>query len=457
MTKRLAWIGMVLALVAGACGDDGTATAPDDSTTTTTVPSTTSADGGEPDPATTEPPALTASWKGVTEDTVSIAVSVLDFDVLKDLGLQDFGWGDQRLIWEFYLDRLNERGGVAGRQVDYVLDFYNPALAIDAEASCLRMTEDRDVFAVLGAFLGPAESATPCLTNQEDLVVFEGTMTVELLEGAKSVWVISGSAGRRRIPIFFELLDQAGFVDGQRVAVVSGNENERDSVDVIEPILRDLGLDIVVTSVNTSSTDDVVAEDQYWDRTAELIRTENADVIVINGDTTGAIRGIHRNDLQQELWVVTGDQLANLGTTVDRSDADGAITLAGVSSDEAWEEPGRVACAKEFTDAYPDAEVRLPSEVGEGDERWDIAIAQACTWIAVFETVMNAAGPELTPDSVQAAYEGLGDVELPGFTYASWGPGKPDANDGFRLSEWDSTAGENGSLVPITELLDATP
>lgn len=461
MGMLLKWfaVGSLVALFAAGCGDDGSETSDETTTTTSAAPdSTTTAGPGDPDGSTTTAPVeLTASWKGVTEEAVSVAVSILDFDELRDMGLQDFGWGDQRLIWEFYLDRLNERGGVAGRQVDAELVFYNPAFASAAETACLEMTEDREVFAVIGAFLGPAESATPCLTRQEDLVVFNGTMTVDLLEGAEAVWVNDVSAARRRIPIFFELLDQAGYVDGQRVAVVSGNENERDSVDVIEPILDGLGLDVVVSSVNTVSTDDVIEEDRYWDTTAERIRTENVDVIVINGDTSGAIRGIGRNDLDQELWVVTAGQLTNLGTTVDRADADGAITLAGLSAEEAWAEPGLAACVKEFTDAHPDIDVLGPLEVGEGDERWDTAIAQACRWLGTFELVMNAAGPELTPDSVKAAYEGLGDVELPGYFFASYGPGKPDANDGFRLSAWDSTAGENGSLVPITDLLDATP
>ena len=452
-------VALVLVLVASACGDDGSETTEGTTSTTSPTASTTTTEApGEPsDTSTTAAVELTASWKGVTEDTVSIAVSILDFDELREMGLQDFGWGDQRLIWEFYLDRLNERGGVAGRQVDAELVFYNPAFASDAETACLQMTEDRDVFAVIGAFLGPAESATPCLTLQEDLVVFNGTMTVDLLDGAESVWVIDGSAGRRRIPIFFELLDQAGYVDGQKVAVVSGNENESDSVDVIEPLLTGLGLDIVLSTVNTVSTDDVVAEDRYWDTTAEKIRTEGAEVIVINGDTTGAIRGIGRNGLEQELWVVTADQLTNLGTTVDRSEADGAITLSGLSAEEAWAEPGLLGCVEEFASAHPEIEVLGPLEVGEGDERWDTALGQACRWIATFETVMNAAGPELTPASVQAAYESLGDVDLPGYYFSSWGPGKPDANDGFRLSAWDSTVGENGSLVPVTDLLDATP
>ncbi len=459
LVKRAA-AAAVLALVVAACGDDTTATTDETTTTTSEATSTTDAPttiDAATTTSTTTPEALTASWKGVTEDTVSVGVSILDFDALKEMGLQDFGWGDQRLIWEFYIDELNARGGVAGRQVDAELAFYNPAFAIEAEEACLQMTEDREVFAVIGAFLGPAEPATPCLTQQEDLVVFNGTMTVDLLAGAKSVWVADGTAGRRRIPIFFDLLDQAGYVDGQKIAVVSGNENEGDTVDVIVPILEELGLDVVVTSVNTVSEDDVLEEDRYWDTTAEKIRSEGAEVIIINGDTTGAIRGIHRNDLPQELWVVTADQLVNLGTTVDRSEADGAITLAGLSAEEGWAEPGMAACVKKFTDAHPEIDVRGPLDVGEGDERWDTAIGQACRWLAVFEVVMNAAGPELTPASVQAGYEGLGDIALPGAAFASLGPGKPDANDGFRLSEWDSTVGENGSLVPITDLLDAAP
>lgn len=460
---RAVVIGVALALLAASCGDDDGGST-DTATTTTAASTTTVDDGGSGSGETTtteattaEPEPLTASWKGVTEDTVNIGVSILDFDALKDLGLQDFGWGDQRLIWEFYIEQLNARGGVAGRQVDAALDFYNPALALEAEAACLRMTQDREAFAVLGSFLGPAESATPCLTDQEDLVVVGGTMTVELLEGSNSVWVGNGVADRRRIPAFFTLLEEGGYVSGQKVAVVSGDEDEDNTNDVVIPILEGMDVEIVLTKVNTSSEDDVLAEDRFWDLTSEQIRAEQAEVIVINGDTSGAIRGIGNNGLEQELWVVNSGQLTNLGSTVDRSDADGALAFGSASAEETWEEPNLVACVKEFTDAHPDIDVLGPLEVAEGAERWDTGIALACGWIAVFETLMNASDPAVTPATVQAAYENYGDTMLPGQFFGSWGPGKPDANDGFRLSVFDSTVGENGTLVPLTELLDATP
>jgi len=450
-------VATTLALLAAACGDDSDVATSETTTTAPAESTTTAGDIGEPGPTTTEPPILTASWKGVTEDTVTIAISILDFDALIDMGLQEFGWGDQRQMWEFYIEDLNARGGVAGRQVEAVLDFYNPAFAIEAEEACLRMTEDNDVFAVLGAFVGPAQSATPCLTDQEDLVTIGGVMTFDLLEGAKGVWVSSGSAARRNIPIFFDLLDQTGRIDERSIAIVSGQEDAFTTENAILPILAEHGSSVVVDTVNTISTDDVLAEDAFWQTTAEKIKTEGAEILIINGDTTGAIRGIRDNDLDVEVWVVQSTQLTNLGSTVDKADADGALALGSASPGEAWEEPLMVECVGRFREAFPDVEILGPLEVGELDDKPYIQLQSTCRQLVTMELVFNAAGPELTPASVQAAYEGLGDVQIPGFFFSSWGPGKPDANDGFRLSEWDSTASEAGALVPITEMLDSTP
>ena len=100
-------------------------------------------------------------------------------------------------------------------------------------------------------------------------------------------------------------------------------------------------------------------------------------MVIINGDTTGAIRGIGRNGLDQELWVVTTAQLTNLGSTADRSDADGAITLSEASAEEVWNEPGMAGCVRRFVDAHPEIDVRSPLEAEEGGERWDIAIQLA--------------------------------------------------------------------------------
>lgn len=459
MTKRLLAIGLALALLAAACGDDGGDAEAGDGTTSTTSTTTTEGTGdpGESTTTTEAPAELTASWKGVTPETISIAVSILDFQALIDANLQEFGWGDQRLIWDFYIEDLNNRGGIAGRQVDAYLDFYNPAYAIEAEASCLRMTEDRDVFLVIGSFVGPAQTAAPCLLSQEDLVVVGGTMTTDLLAGAEAVWINGAAADRRRIPIFFQLLDQEGRLDGKRIAIVSGEEDLPSTEDLVIPWLDDRGIEVVFTAVNTVPTDDVIAEDDFWRRTAERIRSENVDVIISNGDTTGAVRGIRPNGLEQEVWVLRTDQLVNLGSTADRADADGFIGTSTATPSEVWNEPTMASCVQKFTDAHPDIRIDGPEEVGLNDEKWYIELQLVCARLALTELILNAAGPELTPASVTAAYEAAGDIEIPGQFFSSLGPGKPDANDGFRLAEFDSTEGEGGAMVPITEILDTTP
>jgi hypothetical protein len=48
---------------------------------------------------------------------------------------------------------------------------------------------------------------------------------------------------------------------------------------------------------------------------------------------------------------------------------------------------------------------------------------------------------------------------LPSSPYASFGPGKYDASDTFRLSVFDGSesAGDDGLLSPMTAVLDGTP
>ena len=76
----------------------------------------------------------------------------------------------------------------------------------------------------------------------------------------------------------------------------------------------------------------------------------------------------------------------------------------------------------------------------------------------MFTMVAEAAGPDLTPDSFLAAAESMSEFTLPGQPYNSFGMGKYDASDSFRLSVFDADAGgADGALVPISEVMDGTP
>ena len=68
-----------------------------------------------------------------------------------------------------------------------------------------------------------------------------------------------------------------------------------------------------------------------------------------------------------------------------------------------------------------------------------------------------AAGPNLTNETLQAAIDGFGPIELPNEAFASLGVGKYDARDGVVLMKWDPEAGaedDAGDFVVFSDLID---
>ena len=119
------------ALIASACvstedEEADTTAGADTATDDSTADDTAAAADDSTDDAADEPVELTASWRGVTEDTIYVGASMLDFALLQELGFTPAGWGDQAGIWDALIDDLNDRGGINGRMVDIISEFYSP-------------------------------------------------------------------------------------------------------------------------------------------------------------------------------------------------------------------------------------------------------------------------------------------------------------------------------------------
>ena len=81
---------------------------------------------------------------------------------------------------------INSSGGINGRMIkaDYVA--VNPIGSDSSTAACTQLTEDDKVFAVIG-FLQNNDST--CYTNLHPTPIIGGTMTTQLLSGAKGAMV----------------------------------------------------------------------------------------------------------------------------------------------------------------------------------------------------------------------------------------------------------------------------
>ena len=102
------------------------------------------------DAPTTDVPSeeLFASYKGVTADSIKIAVMLLDRKVLKETAGVDLNWGDNEGQYQEAIDAINENGGVFGRAIDPIYIYVNPLSPTGYDEACVRVLEVEEVFAV---------------------------------------------------------------------------------------------------------------------------------------------------------------------------------------------------------------------------------------------------------------------------------------------------------------------
>ena len=454
-----------LALIASACGGGDSSTETAETTaatteapTTTEAPATTSAEPAattEPAP-TTEPVPLTASFRGVTPTEIHIGVSMLDFGALAEFNLVTEGWGDQIQVYQSFIDDLNSRGGINGRMLVPHYELYSPLGSTEAEAACVALTADIETFAVLGGFLGPAEVANGCIVDINDTVLVGGRQTAERLAQAKAPWLDTPAQRERRLSVFLELLDQDGRLAGANVAVIGSIEQE-DIYNSAGDVFAAKGVEPVLEALNDVPQGESVAADARWQVLAENIRASGADTVLLIGSTQAGVRGVSTNGLDVEVWVLESTGLENLGADTTPADAHGAITITGLTDQQAWNHESVADCRAIFAAAHPEVTLMDPDEHEDGDEKWFKSIHLYCRLLRIFELVATEAGPDLTQDSFAAAADRIGEISLPAVPFASFGPGKPDASDSFQLAQFDQNEGENGALLSISELLDGTP
>ena len=400
---------------------------------------------------------LTASWKGVTETEIHVGVSLLDFDVLVDLGLSPAGWGDQAGYWDAMFADINANGGVLGRSIVPVYEFYSPIDPADADRVCAALTEDNDVFAVLGGFVGPlAGTVDPCFTGLNETILVGGDQTDDELADSIAPWYMPGQAANASNTILLNLLEQDGRLEGQTVFVMAGLADEASHDSVIQ-LIEDRGLEVVGEGIIVAPDGDTAAQDDELGIMTERIKESGATAVYIHGNPSSSIRGLANAGLNTtlDIWTNNPSGLNNLGETItDKSVANGVITVSGPTDTNIWDDPAyQEECSDVVAAAFPGADIRPPLDYAEDEDNLFNGIRYGCRLIHLFVDIAEAAGADLTHDSFRAGAESLTDFSFPGSPNASLGPDKLYADDMYALAAYDSTAGD-GQAVPLSDLVD---
>ena len=394
---------------------------------------------------------LSATASGVTADTIKIGAPQVDYEELGNRGLAQINRGSFEVVLQALAEELNENGGICGRMVESVTFDFLPFGTDTSLAGCVYFTEDENVFAVVGDFRVPAGNL--CITETYSTALFGAPFTAEDLARANAPWVNLRIASDRLLDVFVTALDRGGQLAGVGDVAVHSDTLRQETVDnVLVPALEAAGVNIVQRTVLDVPAGDTQAVASVWRTFLEIYRSAGVDAVFLEGDPL-AIGQLMQGGLDVDLFTTDIDPVSfALRDSGDPGYFD-VYSLGGPIVTGEYNQ--RMEDCIDVFERRSGIEAVPSSEVPEDGTDWHVPVVGICPRFDLFVQVAAAAGPNLTNETLQAAIDGFGSIELPGETFASLGPGKYDARDGVVLLRWDPEAEDGaGGFVAASELID---
>lgn len=447
MLRRLLLPLLIATLLAASCGDDG-GDAADESVDTNTSDASdpVDAEDSDPDPATSDPAdddttsddttddettdadptePLTASSRGITEDTIHIGVAVPDVSNFTNAG-------DIAGRYEAVAADVNAAGGIIGRQIELHIAEWDLLDTVGFDAACTELTQDVEVAVVISRTPANFGDMT-CFTLLSDHLVFNG---IDLVDGeiAQSSDRLMSVLSDRFSALLGGLGELADELDGAQVAITAIAEADGEALaGRIEDRLTELGVETVATTLSTIGySEDPAGSLAEQDNFAEQWRAAGAThVIALGNAAPGAAYAIDEASAQDELVLITG---FNATRVLDSLNADlASLQMLGVAAPDIASiaeagELGVPECIDIIEAAGHGPVIPRPDE--EADELNALpSTINACASFEAIEALFTAAGPNPTQDDLAAVIAGGLEFEMTAATSASFGPGKPYLRD----------------------------
>jgi len=411
------------------CSSDG-----DSETPETSAPAPVSTDAPTTDVPSEE---LFASYKGVTADSIKIAVMLLDRKLLKETAGVDLNWGDNEGQYQEAIDAINENGGVFGRMIDPIYIYVNPLSPTGYDEACVRVLEVEEVFAVIG-FVRPA-SAALCYAGTGDtpFLGYLTDITSDVIAEAQVSLIVTNPLPERIDRALASAIAESGVLDGKKIAVI-GNVESRNNL-VIER-LSELGYEVASATVTAGPTDDTVADATEFDALVQRWIAEGVNFIFDTAGLDRLLAAANRAGFEADWATNKGSILSASRFESGATEAEVARTVVvGEPAVETLYESGHpqtVECVDRWDRNHPDEKAFFYP----GDEDIDnlTRIARACSQMAIFKLIAEAAGADLTSSSFTEAANNLGSFEVSLMPFGSLGEGKSDAADSLTLFTWSS-------------------
>ncbi|ABW12597.1 hypothetical protein Franean1_3189 [Parafrankia sp. EAN1pec] len=355
------------------------------------------------------PPAPAIS-PGVTADSIKIGFVYPDLEVVKQY--VDIDHGDYQATFQALVDKVNATGGINSRKIIPVygaVDVISPA---GAQETCVKLTQDEKVFAVLGSL--NAEDAL-CYVQTHKTALVGGDLTTQRYAKAQAPWV-SDLRGGDELADGIELFTADNTLAGKKLAVVAYRDDQATLDKVVLPALQRLQVPVTETGILDADISDAAAVSQQFNVFIQKFRAAGVDtVLLVGGSQLQFPAELQKTDYRPRLMFATTSQAgAYLASPGDHDPAIMAgATALGLVVD--FTEPANAACIATLEAALPALTGKLvdPATVPSGQPTPGTSESAACRYLTLFQAIAEKAGKDLTYQSFQQAAFSLGSFQVP--------------------------------------------
>lgn len=432
---------VAFALLATACGSSPSAAPADDDAVSRVVddPAPTTSTSTT-DTTETTPAPLTASFRGVTPEVIRVGVTAIDWDSLADIGV-DFGRTNSLDLWTAALEDINARGGVHGRMLEIHGTEFLPVGSTSFDEACVELTQDEEVFVVLGQAL---EDQVLCLIelNATAALMVAG-MADPILERSNAPYATLWAAYETQATNLVALVEAEGVLEGATIGVVGSADTGVIEYRTIVEAFLDAGYDVVEGLIGDNDTDlTETARDQAL--VYERMKEAGVDFTVSTTGVPLEIFNAQSENYETDQWLLTvvmsSSGLVDAGVDLDYLDGALAVVntpIATAAQETMGDDPDVAACV-DMLEADTGHDLHYELDVASNDLASGI---YACALSRILEAALTAAGPELTNDSFADALASIGPIDLAGYFEASLSPDDLGAATGLRLARFDAGTG----------------
>jgi hypothetical protein len=428
----LAAVGAVL-IGAAACGSSSA------TSSTSSTAATSSGGSGNPSPVSS----ASTSTRGISGNTINVVFPVVALNSLagQEGFAQDAEFGEQSKAIDFYVDQINQAGGINGRKINPIISTFDPTNEAEMRALCKTWTEGSPAaFAVLDG-IGDWTGDDQLCVAQEGQTPFIGawtTVTNWTNQGSPYLWWI----GPDQASILQAVVDwglSSHLLGGSiKVGVIAGNRASDQLAlnDDLLPDLRNAGVTPVVKTID-ADPDDTATTDAQAPLVVQQLRSAGVTSViplmpfnvfypVLQAETNQQYYPkLLLSDYEQSINSALGLIPVPYEAALNGQEGLTTETLGGGTNASNYTgplgyDPGVEACWKPWHAAYP----QIPAGDTTDYLEQQGPVVDWCEVITLFATAARNAGSDLNRRTFVTAMSKITNFQGTSTPILSFGPNK---------------------------------